>query len=43
MDPILPSDEDHPYPMKVEESFVGRLVAKFLLSCDQPGYLSTLA
>lgn len=43
MDPILPNDEDHPYPMNVEDNYVGRLVAKLLLSFDHPGYLSTPA
>lgn len=38
-DPILPSGDDHPYPMNVEENYVGRLVAKFLLSFDRPGYI----
>lgn len=38
-DPILPSGDDHPYPMNVEENYVGRLVAKLLLSFDRPGYI----
>lgn len=38
-DPILPSGDDHPYPMNVDENYVGRLVAKLLLSFDRPGYI----
>lgn len=38
-DPILPNEEDHPYPMNVEENYVGRLLAKFLLSFQRPGYI----
>lgn len=29
--------------MNVEENYVGRLVAKFLLSFEHPGYLSPTA
>lgn len=30
--PMAPAGESHPYPRNVEEDYVGRLLAKFLLS-----------
>lgn len=30
--PMAPAGESHPYPRNVEEDYIGRLMAKFLLS-----------
>ncbi|PSR94394.1 hypothetical protein BD289DRAFT_363469 [Coniella lustricola] len=38
-DPILPNIEAHPYPANVEEHYVGRLSAKFLLSFERSSYI----
>lgn len=39
MGDILPSGDDHPFPMNVEEEYVGRLISRLLLSFDRPGYI----
>lgn len=36
---MLPTDGGHPYPMNVEDNYSGRLVSKFLLSFERPGYI----
>lgn len=39
MDPILPNEEDHPYPRDTSFNYTGRLVAKFLLSFTDEKYI----
>jgi hypothetical protein len=39
MDPMLPNDEDHPYPRDTSFNYTGRLVAKFLLSFTSEKYI----
>ncbi|KAK0722960.1 hypothetical protein B0T26DRAFT_704804 [Lasiosphaeria miniovina] len=38
-DPILPNEEEHPYPRDVAFNYTGRLVAKFLLSFTDETYI----
>ncbi|OIW33762.1 hypothetical protein CONLIGDRAFT_553119, partial [Coniochaeta ligniaria NRRL 30616] len=38
-DPILPNQEDHPYPRDIAYNYTGRLVAKFLLSFTDEKYI----
>ncbi|KAJ2893926.1 uncharacterized protein MKZ38_008076 [Zalerion maritima] len=39
MDPLLPNEEDHPYPRDVAYNYTGRLVSKFLLSFQNENYI----
>ncbi|KAH8889280.1 hypothetical protein GQ53DRAFT_630086, partial [Thozetella sp. PMI_491] len=38
-DPILPNEEDHPYPRDVSFNYTGRLLSKFLLSFTDESYI----
>jgi hypothetical protein len=38
-DPILPNQEDHPFPRDIAYNYTGRLVAKFLLSFTDEKYI----
>ena len=39
MDPILPSQENHPFPRDVAVNYTGRLVSRFLLSFTDEKYI----
>lgn len=38
--PMAPAGESHPYPRNVEEDYMGRLLAKFLLSFLDSRFIS---
>lgn len=38
--PMAPAGESHPYPRNVEEDYIGRLLAKFLLSFLDSRFIS---